>query len=175
MSLREVLIEDEEIALLSYTHDDDWNMFLCWQDLDTQIGYNTVFSESFEEFRQEDISRFPFYGSLLVKKNNQIVGAIRLSPPEFENDLAIWIFKDFRNKSFGFRAFVLGLHYCFQRLTLEKVIAGTYEGNIASKRILEKAGMKRYPEGDLIETDPFHDKPITQLSFMITKAQFTKR
>lgn len=169
---RIVLIEDSEISLVNYTHDDDLGMFQCWLDKETQIGYNTVFKESFENFQQEDITRFPFFSSILDKKSNKIIGAIRLSPPEYQNDIAIWIFKPYRNKGFGFKAFLLGLRYCFQELNLKTISAGCYGNNTGGRRILEKVGFTRDPSGDINEIDPFHQVPITQFNFIITRDQF---
>ena len=47
------LIENETPGLRSYTHEDDYDWYRCWQDRDTQKGYNGVFEQSFEEFRMK--------------------------------------------------------------------------------------------------------------------------
>ena len=45
------LAENEGLALRQYTHDDDHDMYRCWQDMDTQKGYNGIFDQTFEAFR----------------------------------------------------------------------------------------------------------------------------
>lgn len=166
---RVIFIENDEISLVKYTHDDDKAMYECWLDIDTQKGYNGIFYESFEEFHKEDISKFHFYSSIIDKKSGEIVGAVRLSPPKYEPDLAIWIFKPYRNKGYGYKAFSLGLQYCFNELKLDKVWAGCYENNIVSRNMLEKIGLVRDQSGDVTEIDVFNNKEIKQLSYVITK------
>ena len=39
---------------------DDYDMYLCWKDVDTQKGYNGIFDQTLDEFRKTDISRFKF-------------------------------------------------------------------------------------------------------------------
>ena len=48
------LIEEDDLALAQYTHDDDHDMYLCWQDEQTQKGYNYVFDQPFERFKETD-------------------------------------------------------------------------------------------------------------------------
>lgn len=164
-----IFIENNEIALEKYTHDDDKAMYECWLDVDTQKGYNGIFYDSFEEFHKEDISKFHFYSLIIDKKSGKKVGTVRLSPPKYEPDLAIWIFKPYRNKGYGYKAFSLGLQYCFNELQLDKVWAGCYENNIVSRKMLEKIGLVRDQLGDVTEIDVFNNKEIKQLSYVITK------
>ncbi|WP_102400768.1 hypothetical protein [Haloimpatiens massiliensis] len=84
-----IFIENNEISLVKYTHDDDKEMYKCWLDIRTQKGYNFAFDLSFEEFHETDISQFHFFSSIVDKKNKSVIGAIRLSPPKDEPDLAI--------------------------------------------------------------------------------------
>jgi RimJ/RimL family protein N-acetyltransferase len=171
---RSDFIENIELSLVKYSHDDDRGMYECWLDIDTQKGYNGVFDESFEKFQKEYISRFHFYSSIIEKKSKKIIGAVRLSPPEYEPDLAIWIFKSYRNKGYGYKAFSLGLRYCFNKLKLEKVGAGCYENNVASMRMLEKIGFVRDCLGDICEIDVFDKFQIKQLNYVLTKDIFIK-
>jgi hypothetical protein len=54
------LIENCFIGLIPYTHDDDYGMYHCWCDLDTQKAYNGIFCETHEEFIHFEITRFQF-------------------------------------------------------------------------------------------------------------------
>ena len=40
------IIENDLIGLAQYTHADDVDMFACWQDIDTQKGYNGIFDQT---------------------------------------------------------------------------------------------------------------------------------
>lgn len=82
------LIENDLIALRQYTHDDDYDMYLCWNDIDTQKGYNGIFDQSFEEFNKFDIDRFKFWVTAVDKATNESVGTLRLGTGEVP-DLAI--------------------------------------------------------------------------------------
>ena len=58
------VIENEHLGLRQYTHADDHDMYLCWQDIDTQKGYNGIFDQSFDSFKSH-LDR-P-YSSILLK------------------------------------------------------------------------------------------------------------
>ena len=51
------IIETENIGLRKYTHDDDYEWYLCWQDIDTQKGYNGIFDETFDETRRHPLTK----------------------------------------------------------------------------------------------------------------------
>ena len=168
---RTVFIEDEVLSLVQYTHDDDMDWHHCWMDADTQRGYNVKFDHrTFDPSQRQDISRFPFWATIYDKKNRQFVGVVRLSPPPYDDcDLAIWIYKPYRKMGYGTRAFRLGVLYCIENLGLEKVGAGCYADNLASRKMLEKIGFVRAEESDNHETNVFTGEPIVQQAYVITK------
>ena len=45
-----IYIENDKIRLRRYSHEDDREMYDCWNDVETQKGFNGIFDESFEEF-----------------------------------------------------------------------------------------------------------------------------
>jgi len=168
---RPIFIEDDVLSLVQYTHEDDMDLYNCWLDIGTQKGYNVKFNnESFDPSKTQDISQFPFWATIYDRFNEKFVGVVRLSPPPYDDcDLAIWIYKPYRNMRYGSRAFRLGVMYCFHELQLEKIGAGCYEGNEASHKMLERIGFVREKENDSYETDVFTGKPIIQQAFIITK------
>lgn len=168
---RPIFIEDELLSLVQYTHDDDIDMDNCWSDIDTQRGYNVKFdAEPYDESERQDISEFPFWATIFDKIHKRFIGVVRLSPPPYDDcDLAIWIYKPYRNMGYGTQAFALGVLYCFKQLGLEKVGAGCYENNTASQKMLKKIGFVRDEQNDSCETDVFTGNQIIQQSFVITE------
>lgn len=162
------LIESDLIALRQYTHNDDYDMYLCWKDIDTQKGYNGVFSQSFEDFIEFDISRFKFWVTITDKQTDESVGVLRLGLGELP-DLAIWIYPQFRNRRYGTQSFILALTYLFTHYDYSEISAGCYETNTASLKMLKRIGFEHCPSEDQEETDCFTGKPIIQMEFRISK------
>ena len=162
------LIENDAIGLRQYTHDDDYNMYLCWKDIDTQKGYNGIFDRSFEEFKEFDINRFKFWVTVTDKETNESVGVLRLGLGELP-DLAIWIYPQYRNQGYGTQSFILALTYLFTHFEYPEISAGCYETNTASLKMLKKIGFERFPSEDQEEIDCFTGKITIQLEFRISK------
>ena len=83
------VIENETLGLRQYIHADDYDWYMCWQDIDTQKGYNGMFNESFDEFCTFDINRFKFWVTVVNKSTNENVGTLRLGLDEKYPDLSI--------------------------------------------------------------------------------------
>ena len=165
-------IETETLGLKAYSHDDDHDMYVCWQDIDTQKGYNGVFSKTFDEFRVFDIERFRFWVTAVNKNTGESVGTLRLGLDEKCPDLAIWIYPKHRNKGYGAAAFKLALAYIFENFDYEEISAGCYCDNVYSLKMLNKIGFMRYPKGDETEINCFTGNETTQLEFRIRKSDF---
>ena len=163
------IIENEKIGLKQYTYDDEYDMYMCWQDIDTQKGYNFILTESFDEFKDDDITKFKFWVVIVNKKTNEKVGVIRLGLDEKCPDLAIWMYPQYRNQGYGTNAFKLALSYIFNNYDYKEISAGCYEDNIYSIKMLENIGFIRHPEGDEKETNIFTNKETTQLEYRIKK------
>lgn len=163
----EYIAENNRIAFVQYTHEDDTDMLACWQDHDTQKGYNYAFDGSLDNLSSIDIAVYPFWVAVMDKASGAKIGVLRLSSEE-EPDLAIWIYPQYRRKGYGTEAFSLAADYIFRRMNLRKIYAGCYCDNKKSLRMLEKVGFIRYPAGDREEVNCFTGEPITQLSFVLT-------
>ncbi len=164
--------EDDTILLRKYNHSDDLDMYACWQDIETQKGYNFIFKESFEEFKKFDIDRFPFWAAIVEKGNNANIGTVRLSPDGECPDLAIWIYREYRSRGFGTRAFALALKYCFAAFNLKFISAGCYQDNEKSIKMLKHIGFSHYPEYDTDEISEFTGEYVKQLEFRISSEAF---
>ena len=162
------ITDNDLIGLAQYTHADDIDMFACWQDIDTQKGYNGIFSQTFDEFKAFTIEQFKFWVTITDKKINKKVGVLRLGLDEVCPDLAIWIYPQYRNRGYGTQAFTLALNYIFSHYPYHEISAGCYEDNINSLKMLRKIGFVHYPNGDCIEKNCFTGEKIIQLEFRIT-------
>ncbi len=168
------LIKNDTIALVPYTPDDAPDFYRCWQDLDTQKGYNYKFDDSLSDFTKIEIERFKFWVTVRDIKTNEKVGVLRLSPDEIDPDLAVWIFPEYRNMGYGKNGMGLALEYIFENFSFEAITAGCFERNKYSKKILERIGYKRFPTADTIEVDCFTGEKIKMLMFKIEKKEFIK-
>lgn len=164
-----ILFEDDDIALTQYTHDDDIDMYECWNDIDTQHGYNVVFTDSFDEFIKFDIEKFRFWVTVIDKRRNEKVGTLRLGLDKICPDLAIWIYPQYRNIGYGTRSFRLALKFIFQNYRYKEISAGCYSDNTYSMKMLIKVGFDRYPDGDAVETNCFTGESIVQKEFRISR------
>lgn len=168
MDKKRYVAETNRIAFVQYTHEDDCDMLVCWQDHDTQKGYNYAFDGSLDDLSNIDIAAFPFWVVVVDKSCGAKIGVLRLSSEE-EPDLAIWIYPQHRGKGYGTEAFSLAVDYIFRNMNLRKIYAGCYCDNRASLRVLEKVGFVRNPAGDQKEANCFTKESIIQLSFMKRK------
>lgn len=166
------LMDDGLLCLIPYTHEDDLDMYACWQDLDTQKGYNGIFTESFEQFQKFDIARFLFWVTVINTKTGEKIGTLRLGLDGTCPDLAIWIYPQYRNQGYGTRSFRLALKYLFDHFPYQEISAGCYMRNDASRKMLEKIGFDRRPDLDVIEEDCFTGGSITQMEYRISKKAF---
>jgi len=166
------IIENERIGLRPYTHGDDHDMYMCWKDIDTQKGYNGIFTDTFEQFSDYDINRFKFWVVVVDKYSNENVGVLRLGLDEVCPDLAIWIYPKYRNMGYGTVSFRLALSYIFNHYEYNEISAGCYCDNKYSMKVLHKTGFVRHPDGDETETNCFTGEKTTQMSFRIKKEDF---
>lgn len=168
-------IENDKISLIRYRHEDDKDMYDCWNDLETQKGFNAIFDESFEEFCNFNIDEYHFWATIISKEKRCPVGTIRLCSDVASPDLAIWIYTPYRCKGYGTEAFNLAMEFCFANYHLNKIIAGCYEDNIKSFKMLNKLGFIRNEKDDSIEKNIFTGKNTIQLAFRITYDDYIER
>lgn len=166
---RTVLIENDRIALVPYTRDDDEKMAACWRDPGTQRGFNNILSGDCREFFAFDISLFPFWATVVDKETGCTVGSLRLGLDTPCPDLAIWIWPEHQGMGYGTASFRLALRYVFAHLPYREVAAGCFMDNVRSQRMLRRLGFRRCPENDMVEPNCFTGEPTTQHGFLITE------
>ncbi len=169
------IVENDLVGLIRYTHYDDVDMYRCWQDIETQKGYNGKFTQTFEEFKIFQVKQFKqgfkFWVTIVDKRSSQRVGVLRLGLDEICPDLAIWIYPRYRNKGYGTTSFSLALKYIFENYHYPEISAGVYENNVYSLKMLRKLGFDYYPDGDVLEKNAFTGNSIKQLEYRITRTR----
>lgn len=159
-----ILTENDLIALVPYSEKDEPDFMACWQDEETQRGYNFVLPENAEGSIFGQIEDYPFWAVAVEKCTGDKLGVLRLSP-DVKPDLAIWVYPAQRGKGWGKRMYRLALEYLFSR-GYEKVYAGCFPYNTRSMRILEQNGFLRRPEGDTKETSILDGSEIIMLGYV---------
>lgn len=170
MAERRVYIGDDTLSLVSYVFEDTVDSYNNWFDPETQSGYNFILKDTLEEYSNRKI-RQRWIASIMLNETKKIIGTIGLSPENTPPDLAIQIYKPFRNRGYGTNAFTLGIHYCFDMLKLDRIYAGCYSHNTASRKMLIKCGFLPNPSGDIQETHFLTGEPITQFEYVLYNLQ----
>ncbi len=162
---REIYISNKKIALCEHIPSDDKDCYDCWLDEETQRGYNYAMKLTFEEYSSQP-ERARFIATIIRHEDDAPIGGIFLSPEGCEPDLAIMIYPPHRGKGFGTVAFSLGVSYCLNVLDYDHVYAGCYEGNIKSRKMLEKCGFIPHPEGNADDKHYITGENIIQYDFV---------
>ena len=167
---RKKYIGNDVLCLAECIEADNKILYESWNEHETIWGYNWKIPYSFDEyhtnFKNDNSSGSWSWGAVIMRLvDNTVIGRIGLSAGL--PDLTITIFKAYRNQQYGTMAFSLGVRYCFEVLKLDKIYAGCFEDNIASRKMIEQCGFKRNPEGDDIEDNIFTGENRLQLDFMI--------
>ena len=173
---RKLFIEDDVLALLKYTKDDDMDLYKCRLDIETQRAFNTKIPKEHNMMEQfpftQKVWDNPFSAVIVDKKSNKIIGSVIFSLPPYDDDnsLAIYIYNPYRKMGYGARAFYLGAKYCFEQIGVNIVGSSCYENNIASQKMHDKLGFIRLDEKDSHEICDFTGKPIIQYEYYVTKS-----
>ena len=166
---RHIFIENDRIALAEYLDaEDDRACYDCWQDEETQAGYNYCMKDTFAEFSASP-KRSRLRAVIVRKTDGAVVGTVFVSPPHVPPDLAILIYRPYRGQGIGTAAFALAAEYCLDVMGLSEIYAGCYEGNIRSRRMLAACGFVPHPEGDCEEVHFLTGEPIVQYDFIKRK------
>ena len=160
--------EGERVVLVRTRPEDAQYHFAIWCDTEVQRAFNAPLPwptlEAFEGWLAN--RRAPRFTATVVEwVSGDPVGFVTLAPEGVEPDLAILLDAGTRGRGLGTEAMRLAADHVLEALGLPFVVAGAYEGNTASLRMLEKAGFVRMPEDDEVEEDRFGPGRIRQLAF----------
>lgn len=164
---RKIYISDGVLSLAEFADVvDDKDCYNCWLDEETQKGYNCKMTDTWEEYIDRPRRQYHFSATVIRCADNVPVGFIGADETDAGADLSIMLYPPFRNEGYGTVAFGLGVKYCFEVLRFKKLYAGCYENNFASRRMIEKCGFLRNPEGDLTGKHYLTGEKIIQYDFV---------
>jgi RimJ/RimL family protein N-acetyltransferase len=86
---------------------------------------------------------------IILKEENRIIGGITFKGPvnfEGEVEVGYGIEQKYQNKGYMTETLKIIIKWSFKHGEIKRVIAETNKDNIASQRVLEKVGMKKYKE-----------------------------
>lgn len=166
MRNRKIYISNELFSLAEYITDvDARDNYLCWQDIDTQKGYNYKADFTFEEYLATP-KKSRFEAVIIRNSDFAVIGVVSLSPEWCAPDLAIMLYKQYRGLGYSEPVFKLALEYCFDTFALSEIYAGCYESNLKSLKMLKSCGFVPHPEGNCEETHFLDGTTIVQLDFV---------
>jgi [ribosomal protein S5]-alanine N-acetyltransferase len=96
--------------------------------------------------------------TITLKESNEIIGTItiRIDKSNNKGELGYWIGKDYWGKGIALEAVNKIIDFGFNHLKLNKIWASAITRNIASKKVLEKAGLQK--EGTLRQNRLLHSE-----------------
>lgn len=174
---REYFVKGRRVALARCTSADSRLNYENWLDSEVQRNFNTVPPWStFEEYTAfwNSSERPPrrFVATIVCLPGGGPIGIMSLSPEGREPDLSICLYRGLRGQGLGTEAFRLAAAYVFGSLGLDFIVAGAYEHNEASVRMLTKAGFSRDHNRDVFEDNQFGDGQVRQLAFRLEKSEW---
>jgi [ribosomal protein S5]-alanine N-acetyltransferase len=167
------MIETERLIFRRFTADDLPQLIEQRSDPDVNKylgGPKRQNAEALEKRLQFYISCYDKFGfgscAMLWKSTGEMIGAAGLQPLEDTGEIEIGysIVKDFWGMGIGTEAARGWLDYGFRKAGLDRIVAVAIEENIASRRIMEKLGM-RYET-----TEVHYDEPCA--FYAISKEEF---
>ena len=124
-------------------------------------------------YEKEKEQRNSYVLGLELSNNNQFIGliAINLARPKYRK-AEVWfkIHKDYWNNGYTTEALKMILKFGFTQLNLHRIEAGCAVGNIASAKVIEKAGMVR--EGMCRKDLPIRGEWMDSYSYAILEDDF---
>ncbi|UTC67033.1 MULTISPECIES: GNAT family N-acetyltransferase [unclassified Treponema] len=138
--------------------------YINWQDIETQKGFNFIpawnsIDEYIEIFKVKD---YLLNCLILDNDSKKYAGHITISNKD-KPDIAIWIFKEFRNRGYAKKALKKAINL-FRKTNKSSLYAGIYNDNFASKKVFKSLGFTEI-ENDEEETNVFTGESTYQIIF----------
>lgn len=102
-----------------------------------------------------------------LKSNNELIGFLGLNIPSFEAhftpcvEIGWRLGSQFWDKGYATEGAKAVLDYGFKKLGLKEIVAFTVPANLRSRRVMEKIGMKRDPDGDFAHPKLPKEHPLS--------------
>lgn len=155
--------------IFEYASDSDVNTFMPW-DTHKSIGETKEFLEkSKETFEKSDNIDW----GIELKNEKKIVGGITIRKWNNENlcgDIGYALSKKYWNMGIMTEALKIVIQFGFEKLCVNRIEAHCDENNIASYKVMEKAGMKY--EGTLREKVFVKNKFVNMRFYSILKDEY---
>lgn len=148
------------------------------------LRYNPVTFLTLEELREQvkmmssDLSKLNEFEEFrfFMQFENQLVGTIgikNINRVMMHCEIGYCVGESFQGKGFGVSGLKLFVEKVFQETGLRKIIGYVAEGNLASRRIMEKAGFVQ--EGICREHYVINGKPTNEILFGILRSDLNNR
>jgi len=170
--IRPLKLEDSE----SLTSNINYPEVAKWT-LNIPHPYYIEDAKSFIISREEPFKRNQAYTfGIALKVSDEVIGGIDLAKLDWDNksgELGYWLGRKFWGKGLMSEAVRLILDFGFNGLDLHRIWAIVYEGNIASRKVLERNGFTL--EGVLRETLLRGGKWHNELRYGLLQSEYIKR
>lgn len=174
---RKYYIKGKKVGLTNLIDDDHRLNWQNWLDVEMQRNFNYVCRwHNLEEYKAFFCSpnRQPqrFVATIVRISDECPIGNISLAPEDHEPDMSITLYCGFRGVGFGSEAFQLAIEYIFKHFNLDFIVAGAYEHNTASIRMLENVGFKHDYAKDSMIKNAFSNDQIRHLAFRLNRNEW---
>jgi ribosomal-protein-alanine N-acetyltransferase len=145
------MLETERLLIRRFTPNDLEKLIQTRSDpevskyLGGQELQNSVALKKRLDFYLDCYEKFGFgMCAMIWKLTGEMIGSSGIQPLEDTGEIEVGysVVKEFWRQGIGFECARAWLEYGFENAALERIVAVTYPGNIGSRRILEKCGMK---------------------------------
>ena len=171
--MADVFLETDRLILRRFSESDIGNIYELDNDPDVMryinggipTPWNVIEHKIFPGFLYYD-PKYPGYGFWAIdeKKSGKFLGWLSYRPVDqnpAEVSLGFRLRKDAWGKGYATEGAQALIHKGFTELGVQRLVAKTYEDNLASRRVMEKIGMKfsrffRVTAEDLERSDTFH-------------------
>lgn len=111
---------------------------------DKELAYNCGFKpiDNIDESRYIIKNVLDKAFAIVIRNTNKLIGAIAIKNIDNEHEIGYWIGKEYQNNGYGTEALNLIINIGFNVLGLDSININHFEGNNASKRLIEKAKFK---------------------------------
>ncbi len=142
----EMLLLNSDLEVIQFTGD---NLFNNIEEAEQLI-------RNYDQYRNYRMGRL----TVILKNTNEYLGwcGLKYNEDIKEVDLGFRFHKKYWGRGYATEAAIACLNYGFEKLKLKRIIGRALKENIASIRVLEKAGMK--PESEKL----LHGKPAAVYS-----------
>jgi len=138
-----------------------------WSSIDDAYNFLHFAQKLYKD--ENIIEGFRYFFAVVEKNSNQVIGYCGIGGPEFDRTLTEVFYSiehPFWGQGYATETTKALLHYGFEHLNLKKIVGFAEKRNLASLRVLEKAGLirKGVISGMQAQYDYFNDEIYFELN-----------